>query len=274
MKKRSFLYLLTLLSVTILNSKMAYTQSNIDTIWSLLKGAQPIQENSPVWELAGKQGIKETCISGDCINGYGISISNDRGSAGRYQYEGWFLKTKHHGVGIVRSVHVPARVGNFDNGKEIGAYLLENNGLMELHHARGKGSKKVTEELGFALAVVQKHQANSFEKFTACDCLGRATHIVEEEYKQPYDVIDEFKNNKGTNYKTEKQRIEYPGLRNNCRNTVYVKAISNIGGYYFDRSLVVLPGATIMKRPFNLTYIPDKKDVQYLGQYEAVPVSK
>ena len=271
MKQRSFFYILTILSVTLLTSTIAYTQSNIDTLWSLLKSARPIQENSPGWETAGKQAIKETCISGDCTNGYGISILND-GDAGRYQYEGGFLKAKHHGVGIVKSVNGFLRVGNYDNGKEVGAYLLNNNGLMQLHNA--KGFKKVTDEFGFALTDVQKHQANSFEKFTACNCLGRATHIVEEEYQQPYELTDEFKNFKGTGYRTEIRRVEYPGLRNNCKNTVYIKAIANIGGYYFDRSLVVLPGYTIRKRPFNVTYANIKDDVQYLGQYEAVPVLK
>ena len=272
MKQRSFLYLLTLLSVTILTSKMAYTQSNIDTLWSLLKRAEPINENSPVWELAGKQAIKETCISGDCTNGYGISISNDGAVAGRYQYEGSFLKAKHHAAGIVKTVHGLIRVGNYDNGKEVGAYILENNGLMQLHHA--KYFQKVEQEFGFTLADIQKHQANSFEKFTACNCLGRATHIVEEEYQQPYDLTDEFKNYKGTGYRTEIRRVEYPGLRNNCKNIVYIKAIANHGGYYFDKSLVVLPGYTIRKRPFNLTYTDIKEDVQYLGQYEAVSISK
>jgi len=274
MKQRPILYLLTFYVAAMLLSKMAYTQSNIDTLWSLLKRSQPIQYNSPVWETAGKNQIKETCISGDCTNGYGISIFNDRVSAGIYQYEGWFLNTKHHGAGIVKSVNTAARVCNFDHGKETGAYLLENNGLMVLHNANGKVVKKVRAEFGFDLAVVQKHQANSFENFIPCNCLSRATHIVEAEYQQPYDVIDEFKNNKGTNYKTETQRVEYPGLRNNCLNTVFVKAISYEGGYFFDRSVAILPGATIMKRPFNTTYNPGKEGVQYLGQYEAVPVKK
>ena len=272
MKQRLFLHILTVLSVTILTSTIAYTQSNIDTIWSLLKTAKPIHENSPVWELAGKQVIKETCISGDCISGYGISISNDGAVAGRYQYEGGFLKARHHAAGIIKNLNGYTRVGNYDNGKEVGAYILENNGLMELHHV--KSSQKVTEEFGFALADVQKHQANSFEKFTACNCLGRATHIVEEEYQQPYDLTDEFKNYKGTGYRTEIRRVEYPGLRNNCKNIVYIKAITNHGGYYFDKSLVVLPGSTIRKRPFNLIYTDTKEDVQYLGQYESVPISK
>lgn len=261
--------MLTILSLTILTSKIAYTQANIDTLWSLLQRAQPIQQNSPVWELAGKQVIKETCISGDCTNGYGISISNDRVVAGRYQYEGQFLNAKHHAVGIVKTVNGSARISNYDNGKEVGAYIQEDNGLMKLQHASSKGSQKVTEEFGFALAVVQKHQANSFEKFTACNCLGRATHIVEEEYQQPYDITDEFKNYRGTKYRTATRSVEYPGLRNNCKNTIYIKAISNRGGYYFDQSLVVLSGSTIMKRPFNVTYTPHKEGVQYLGQYEA-----
>ena len=272
MKQRSFFYILTILSVTLLTSTIAYTQSNIDTLWSLLKTARPIQESSPVWETAGKKQIKETCITGDCTNGYGISILNDGAVAGRYQYEGGFLKTKHHGVGIVKNLNGFVRVGNYDNGKEVSAYLLNNNGLMQLHNA--KGFKKVTDEFGFALADVQKHLANSFEKFSACNCLGRATHIVEEEYQQPVDLTDEFKNFKGTVYRTETRRVEYPGLRNNCKNTVYIKAIANIGGYYFDRSLVVLPGYTIRKLPFNVTYILNKEDVQYLGQYEAVLVLK
>lgn len=272
MKPRSFLYILTILSVTILASKIAYTQSNIDTLWSLLRRARPIQEKSPVWELAGKQRIKETCISGDCTNGYGISISNDLAVAGRYQYEGGFLNAKHNGFGIVKSVNGSTRVGNYDNGKEVGAYILENNGLMELHNA--KGFQKDTEEFGFALAIVQKHLENSFEKFTACNCLGRATHVEVEEYQQPYDITDQLKNNRGTGYRTETRRVEYPGLRNNCKNIIYIKAIANHGGYYFDKSLVVLPGNTIRKRPFNLTYTDNKEDVQYLGQYEAVSISK
>ncbi len=272
MKQISFLYFLTILSVTFLISTMAYTQTNIDTLWSLLKTAKPIQESSPVWEHAGKKQIKETCITGDCTNGYGISISNDGAVAGRYQYEGGFLKAKHHGVGILKTVNGNTRVGNYDNGKEVGAYLLNNNGLMQLHNA--KGFKKVTDEFGFALTDVQKHQANSFEKFTACNCLGRTTHIVEEEYQQPYELTDEFKNFKGTGYRTETRRVEYPGLRNNCKNTVYIKAIANEGGYYFDRSLVVLPGSTIRKLPFNITYVDNKEDVQYLGQYEVGAVLK
>lgn len=272
MKQRSFFYILTILSVTLLTSTIAYTQSNIDTLWSLLKSSQPIQQNSAVWELAGKQWLKETCISGDCTNGYGISISNDGAVAGRYQYEGSFLKAKHHTVGIIKTVNGLTRVGNFDNGKEVGAYILENNGLMELHNA--KGFKKVEQEFGFALAVVQKHLANSFEKFTPCNCLGRATHIVVEEYQQPFELTDELKNYRGTGYRTETRRVEYPGLRNNCKNKIYIKAIANHGGYYFDKSLVVLPGSTIRKLPFNVTYTDNKEDIQYLGQYEAVAVSK
>ncbi len=264
--------MLMILSSTVFTSTTAYTQVNIDTLWSLLKTAKPIYENSPVWELAGKQAIKETCISGDCTNGYGISISNDDAVTGRYQYEGGFLNAKHHAVGIIKTVNGLIRVGNYDNGKEVGAYILDNNGLMQLHHQ--KGFKSAAMEFGFALADVKKHQANSFEKFTACNCLGRATHIVEEEYQQPYDLTDEFKNFKGTGYRTEIRRVEYPGLRNNCKNIVYIKAIANHGGYYFDKSLVVLPGSTIRKRPFNLTYTDIKEDVQYLGQYEAVPVLK
>ena len=269
MKQRSFLYLLTILSILMLTSKTAYTQSNIDTLWSLLKRSQPIQENSAVWKLAGKQEINETCISGDCTNGYGISISNDRSFAGRYQYEGLFLNAKHNGAGIIKSVNEYTRVANFDNGKEVGGYLLENNGLMELHYASGKNFQKVTGEPGFALAVVQNHLVNSFQKFTACNCLVRATHIVEEEYQQPYDISDEFKNYKGTKYKTATRSVEYPGLKNNCRYTIYIKAISNNGDFYFDKSFVVLPGYTIMKRPFNLTYTGNKEEVQYLGQYKA-----
>jgi len=142
--------------------------------------------------------------------------------------------------------------------------------LMQLHHA--KSSKKAAEETGFSLADVQKHQANSFEKFIPCNCLGRATHIVVEEYQQPYEMTDLFNNNKGTNYKTETRRVEYPGLKNNCKNTVYIKAISNHAGFYFDRSIVVLPGQTIRKLPFNITYTDIKEDIQYLGQYQAVPV--
>ncbi len=272
MKQRSSLLIITILSVAILTSKMAYTQTNIDTLWSLLQRAKPLPENSPAWELAGKHIINETCISGDCTNGYGISISNDHGIAGRYQYEGQFLNAKHQGVGIVKTITGYTRVGNFDNGKEVGAYILENNGMMQLHNE--KSFKNATEEFGFALAVVQKHLANSFEKFTPCNCLVRATHIEVEEYQIPYDITDEFKNYKGTKYKTETRSTEYPGLKNNCKNVIYIKAISNHGGYYFDRSLVVLPGYTIMKRPFNSTYTNNKEDVQYLGQYEAVSISK
>ena len=272
MKQRSSLCMLTILFVSMLTSKMAYTQSNIDTLWNLLKRSQPIQENSAVWKLAGKQEIKETCISGDCNNGYGISISNDKSFAGRYQYEGLFLNAKHNGAGIIKTVNGLTRVANFDNGKEAGGYILENNGLMQLHNT--KGFQKITEEFGFTLAVVQKHLANSFEKFTPCNCLVRATHIEVEEYQLPYEITDEFKNYKGTKYKTETRSVEYPGLRNNCNHTIYIKAILNKGGYYFDRSLVVLPGYTIMKRPFNLTYTNTKEDVQYLGQYKAVSDSK
>ncbi len=264
--------MLTVLSVTILTSKMVYAQTNIDTLWSLLKTAQPIQERSAVWEAAAKPGIKETCILGDCSNGYGVSIANDRAVGGRYQYEGGFLNAKHHGVGIARNAIGYTRVCNYDNGKETGAYLLDNNGLIELHNV--KGFQKATKEFGFALTVVEKHQANSFEKFAPCKCLTRATHIEVEEYQQPIELTDEFKNYKGTGYRTETRRVEYPGLRNTCKNTVYVKAIASEGGYYYDRSLVVLPGNSIMKRPFNSTYTPGKEDLQYLGQYEAVPVLK
>ncbi|MEO6252595.1 MAG: hypothetical protein ABIO79_04785 [Ferruginibacter sp.] len=270
MKQRSFLYALMILATTIFTSQAAYTQSNIDTLWRLLQRAQPIQEKSPVWELAGKQEIKEICISGDCSNGYGISITNDR-TYGRYQYEGGFVNAQHHGVGIIKTVN-GMKVGHFENGKETGAYLLENNGLMELHNV--KGFQKPTEEFGFSLADVQKHQAKSFEKFTACNCTGRATHIVQEEYQQPVDLTDEFKKFKGTSERTETRRVEYPGLKNNCRNPIYIKAISNHGGYYFDRSIVVLPGQTIRKLAFNMTYANIKEDIQYLGQYEAVPIQK
>jgi hypothetical protein len=274
MKQRLFLYILIPLIAAMLNSKMAFTQSHIDSLWSLLKRSSPISESSPVWELAGKKEIKETCISGDCTNGYGISISNDGAVAGRHQYEGGFLNAKHHGAGIIKTANSLTRVGHFENGKEVGAYIMYNNGLMKLQNANGSIIKKVKTEFGFTLTDVQKHLAYSFEKFAACNCLGRATHIEETEYQQPYDVIDEFKNNKGTNYKTVTRRVEYPGLRNNCPNIVFVKAIAFEGGYYFDRSVAVLPGATIMKRPFNAIYNPGKEGVQYLGQYEAAPVSK
>ena len=102
--------------------------------------------------------------------------------------------------------------------------------------------------------------------------MGRATHVVQEEYQQPYDLTDELKNFKGTAYRTETRRVEYPGLRNNCKGNIYIKAISNHGGFYFDRSIVVLPGQTIMKRPFNKMYGNVKEEIQYLGQYEAAPV--
>jgi len=274
MKKRSTLCMLIIFPFSILISRPVFTQTNIDTLWILLKTARPITDSSTVWELAGTKQIKETCISGDCTNGYGISISNEDAATGRYQYEGGFLNTKHHGVGIIKTANGLVRVGHFENGKDVGAYILNNNGLMELHHANGRVIKKVRAEFGFELAVVQKHQAYNFENLSACNCLGRAIHIVETAYQQPYDIIDEFKNNKGTNYKTVTQHVEYPGLRNNCPKTVYVKAISFEGGFYFDRSLAVLPGATIMKRPFNAIYNPGKEGVQYLGQYELAPVSK
>lgn len=256
------------------SSQLAFAQANIDTLWSSLKRSQPIAYSSPVWEMAGKKEIKETCITGDCAIGYGISISNEGAVAGRYQYEGGFLNSKRHGIGIIKTETGLTRVGHFEQGKEVGAYLLYNNGLMELHNASGSLIKKVRTEFGFTLADVQKHQAYSFEKFAACNCFGRATHIEETEYQQPYDVIDEFKNNKGTNYKTVTRRVEYPGLKNNCPNTVFVKAIAFEGGYYYDKSVAVLPGATILKRPFNANYNPGKEGVQYLGQFEAAPVSK
>lgn len=255
-------------------SQLAFAQANIDTLWSTLKHSQPIAYSSPVWELAGKKEIKETCISGDCANGYGISISNEGAVTGRYQYEGSFLNSKHQGVGIMKTANGQTRVGHFENGKEVGAYIINKNGLMELHNASGSLIKKLKTEFGFSLADVQKHQAYSFEKFAACNCFGRATHIEETEYQQPYDVIDEFKNNKGTNYKTVTRRVEYPGLKNNCPDTVFVKAIAFEGGYYYDKSVAVLPGATILKRPFNANYNPGKEGVQYLGQYQAVPVPK
>ncbi|MEO7306885.1 MAG: hypothetical protein ABIR78_00440 [Ferruginibacter sp.] len=270
MKQRSFLYILVILPAVLFIAMPAYTQDNVDSLWSLLRRAGAIQSNSQVWELAGRQEIKETCISGDCNNGYGISISNE-GVLGRYQYEGGFINAKHHGVGIIKTL-TGLRVGNYDNEKEAGAYILDNNGLMELHHVTARGSKKITEEFGFELAIVQDHQAKAFEKFTPCNCLVRATHIVVEEYQQPYDITDLFHNNNGSNYKTETRRVEYPGLKNNCTNKIYIRAISNHADHYFDRSLVVLPGQTIRKLPFNITYANIKEDIQYLGQYQAVPV--
>ncbi|MEO6541269.1 MAG: hypothetical protein ABIN74_09775 [Ferruginibacter sp.] len=268
MKQRSFLFAWMILFAAMFSSLPAYSQSNIDSLWSLLRSALPIQENSPVWQLAGRQEIKETCISGDCNNGYGISITNERVS-GRHQYEGRFVNAKHHGVGIIKTIN-GVRAGNYENGKEASAYILQNNGLMELHNI--KGFQKTTEEFGFSLADVQKHQAYSFEKLSACTCMSRATHIALEEYQQPFDLTDEFKNFKGTGYRTETRRMEYPGLRNNCRNIIYIRAISNRGGFYFDRSIVVLPGQTIMKLPFNITYANGKEEIQYLGQYQAEPV--
>jgi hypothetical protein len=270
MKSKFFLCVLVVFSVALPATKMAGAQSNIDSLWSLLKNSKPIQENSPVWENAGRKEINETCISGDCNNGYGISISTDRDLGGRYQYEGRFLDAKHDGYGTIKTEKGYIRVIYYNNGKEAGAYLLANNGLMELHNADGTGSKKERKEFGFALEVVQKHLSYSFEKFTACTCLGRGTHIVVEEYQQPYDLTDQLKNNRGTGYRTETRRVEYPGLKNNCKGPVYVKAISNEGGYYFDRSVVVLPGSTIKKRPFNASYTNTKEEVEYLGQYEGI----
>ncbi len=274
MKQKLIVYPLIILVAAMFTSELAFSQANIDTLWNLFKRSQPIQASSPVWDMAGKKEIKETCITGDCANGYGISISNEGAVTGRYQYEGGFLNSKHQGVGISRTANGLTRVCHFEQGKEVGAYLLYNNGLMELHNASSSVVRKLKTESGFSLADIQKHQAYSFEKFIACNCLGRATHIEETEYQQPYDVIDEFKNNKGTNYKTVTRRVEYPGLKNNCPNTVFVKAIALEGGFYFDRSVAVLPGATILKRPFNANYNPGKEGVQYLGQYQAAPVSK
>lgn len=273
MKPGSILNMLAVLSVTILTPGIAYSQSNIDSLWSLLQRAKPIQKNSPVWELAGKQWIKETCIYGDCTNGYGISISHVSAVAGRYQYEGRFLNATHHGIGIVKTANGSTRVGYYDHGKELGAYILKNNGLMQLRYASGSAVQKDKEEFGFALADIQKHQASSFEKFTPCKCLVRATHIEVEEYQQPYELTDQFKNFRGTGYRTETRRVEYAGLRNSCGNIIYIKAIANHRGYYFDNSLAVLPGYTIRKRPFNVTYTDIKEDIQYLGQYEAAAVS-
>jgi hypothetical protein len=251
-----------------LNSQAAYTQTNIDSLWSLLQHAGPIQENSAAWQLAGKQETDEACISGDCNNGYGISIANNRVND-RHQYEGRFLNGRHHGVGIIKTL-TGIMVGNFEKGKLVGAYILQNNALMELHNI--KGFQKPEDEFGFSLADVQKHQAISFQKFTPCTCLGRATHVAIEEYQEPYDLTDEFKNFKGTAYRTQTRRVEYPGLKNNCKGPVYIKAISNHGGFYFDKSMVVLPGQTIRKLPFNINYANAKEDIQYLGQFELAPV--
>src|SRR5436190_24366021 len=105
MKRSLFLSILVIFLFTMLSSKMAYSQSNIDSLWSLLQRSQTIQEKSPIWEKAEKHVMNETCISSDCTNGYGISISNDHGFAGRYQYEGSFLRSKHHGIGIIKAAN-------------------------------------------------------------------------------------------------------------------------------------------------------------------------
>jgi hypothetical protein len=208
--------------------------------------------------------LKETCVSGDCVHGYGISIGNDRVN-GRHQYEGRFLNGRYHGIGIIKNAS-GTLAANFETGKQVGIWLLQNNGLVALHNARQ--SLKTTEEFGFTLPEVQKHQSISFERYTPCTCMGRATHVVMEEYQQPVDLTDEFKNFKGTTYRTETRRMEYPGLKNNCDHVIYIKAIENHGGFYFDRSMAVLPGQTVMKRPFNLNYADAKDEIQYLGQFE------
>lgn len=202
----------------------------------------PLQSSNDAWMRASNEKLlKPICIFGNCANGYGVSINNNRGFAIKYQYEGEHNNFGERiGLGIITNSDGSKRVafckGNFE---DVGGYLIEEHGFVTLRNASGNGVLTLTDEYGFTLSEVMFSQNNSFQGMKKCNCIA----------------------------------TENENYKNKCSKRVYVRYISRTirtrtNKYdYYDNSFILEPGESIERQLIRSTFDLNGDNEQLLGFY-------
>ncbi len=218
---------------------------------------------SSIWKTAATQGINFTCVSGDCVNGYGIGISNNGGYEVRYQIEGYFKNGKLNGPATYKNANGAYYAALYDNGEK-GATLAKNDdGLVRLSGAEN-----------LSLAAIKRYQTLAFAKFKPCDCLIKTVAERRFTYGVKKEIVDE-RGNVDIRYDPEEGSTEVDAWQNKCNTTVFLKGLHNNYSWsrdkteYSDISTSVAPDQFIeyvdISPAFNNTF----GHRQYLGQYVA-----
>lgn len=280
MNQKSFKLVIVSIIVVLINISGSNAQTKVAALWQFYKKANPLLADLDTYKSKGSPNMSETCLSGDCNNGYGIAIYYNNGST-RYQYEGSFNNGLKNGIGAISITTGLYEVANYQNDEKVGGYLQVNDGLVWLRNANGRNFVSSSDEFGFTLQEVIKHQEYSFEKFSKCNCLSSTDYYETKSYTEEYTPKDRLGNDLSTETRTKYGQEKHIGLKNICDKTIYIKAISKDdfsenGAVYHDKSIAILPGYTFPEEEMHFSSIYNNNEigVQYLGQYSKVEFSK
>lgn len=254
-----YMFLLICACISVPHTTTAQSaNAEILAVWNLFKTAQPADVESEAWKRGSKERLaKGICISGNCVDGYGISIENARGYEPTYQYEGYFEKGKpaNRGVSTTRSGIVTATIGDISIEKNRALYKLT------------RVSKR-----GFTLPEIKYFQDLAYAGLKKCDCLTPTyTHPVKVNYTKKYEIRNGFGDRIGNEYESATRTDHIEGLRNVMPENVYVRAFSKRRAYmykssdnpveYFDESFILGPGYSMEEGDFTLIPADNQKKI-------------